>query len=89
MAVICNLNRKWITICCWSKICSSMLLQARCHCISGVGVSGRMWSGRYIHILNLPTMYAAVYAMSHSVKPCIVRVKYCNHLLAVDMAGVA
>ena len=47
------------TFCCWLKICSSMLLQARCHCTSGVGVCGRMWSGQYI--LNLPTVYAAVY----------------------------
>ena len=38
---------------------SSVLLQARCHCTSGVGVCGRMWSGQYI--LSLPTVYAAVY----------------------------
>ena len=26
----------------------SVLLQAKCHCTSGVGVCGRMWSGQYI-----------------------------------------
>ena len=52
-----NLNRKWIILCCWPKICSSVLLQARCHCASGVGVCGRMWSGKYT--LSLPTVYAA------------------------------
>ena len=36
---------------------SSVLLQARCHCTSGVGVCGRIWSG----ILSLPIVYAAVY----------------------------
>ena len=38
---------------------SSLLLQVRCHCTSGVGVCGRMWRGQYI--LSLPTVYAAVY----------------------------
>ena len=38
---------------------SSVLLQARCHCTSGVGVCGRMWSGQ--HVFSLPTVYAAVY----------------------------
>ena len=27
--------------------------------------------------------------ISYSVSSCVVHVKYCNHLLAVDMAGVA
>ena len=27
--------------------------------------------------------------ISYSVRSCVVHVKYCNHLLAVDMAGVA
>ena len=38
---------------------SSVLLQARCHCTSGVGVCGRMCSEQYI--LSLPTVYAAVF----------------------------
>ena len=42
-----NLNRKCITLCCWLAIVVAMLLQARCHCTSGVGVCGRMWSGQY------------------------------------------
>ena len=50
-----------------------LLVQVRCHCINGVGVCGRMWSGWYI--LSLP--YS------------VIDVKYCNHLLAVDMAGAA
>ena len=25
----------------------SVLLKARCHCTSGVGMCGRMWSGQY------------------------------------------
>ena len=37
---------------------SIVLLQARCHCTSGVGVCGRMWNGQ--HILSLPTVYVAV-----------------------------
>ena len=28
-------------------------------------------------------------APGYSVSSCVVHVKYCNHLLAVDMAGVA
>ena len=31
---------------------SSVLLEVRCHCISGVGVCGRMWIGQ--NILSLP-----------------------------------
>ena len=66
---------------------SSVLLQARCHCTSGVGVCKRMWIGQYI--LSLPTVYAAVYDELLCEVTCIVHAKYCNHLLAVDMAGVA
>ena len=40
-----------------------MLLQARCHCISGVGVCGRMWR-------DLPTVYAAVYDKSYCEVMC-------------------
>ena len=35
----------FVILICWSKICSSMLLQARCHCTSGVGVCRWMCSG--------------------------------------------
>ena len=59
----------------------------RCHCTSAVGVCGRMWIGQYI--LSLPTVHAAVYDKLQCEVMCIVHVKYCNHLLAVDMAGVA
>ena len=64
-----NLNRKWITLCCWSKIDSSMLLQERCHCTSRVHVCGRMWNGQYIcgvgsiYGVYLRTVYAAVYKL--------------------------
>ena len=33
-------------------------------------------------LLSLPTVYVAV---QYSVRSCVVHVKYCNHLLAVDM----
>ena len=35
--------------------------------------------------------YICVYLciISYSVSSCVVHVKYCNHLLAADMAGVA
>ena len=54
---------------------SSVLLQARCHCTSGIGVCGRMW------------IQCMLLCISYSVRSCVVYVKYCN--LAVDMAGVA
>ena len=65
---------------------SSVLLYARCRCTSGVGVYGRMRSGQYI--MSLPTVYAAVYDKLLCEVTCVVHVKYCNHLLAVDMAGM-
>ena len=49
------------------------------------GVCGRVCSERYI--LN-STVYAAVCELLCEVM-CVIQVKYCNHLLAVDMAGVA
>ena len=39
-------------------------------------------------ILSLPTVYAAVHDGLLCEVTCITHVKYCNHLLAVDMAGV-
>ena len=66
---------------------SSVLLQARCHSTSVIGVCGRMWNGQYI--LSLPTVYVLVYDKLQYEVMCVVHVKYCNHLLAVDMAGVA
>ena len=47
---------------------------------------GRICSGQYI--LSLPAVYAAVYDELCEVI-CVMRVNYCNRLLAVDMAGVA
>ena len=54
-----------------------------------MGLVGRMCSGQYI--LNLLTVYAAVYDELLCEVMCVVHVKYCNcnHLLAVDMVGVA
>ena len=40
---------------------SSVLLQVRCHCTSGVGMCWRMWVGQII--LSLPTVHAAVYKL--------------------------
>ena len=61
---------------------SSVLLLMRCYCISGVGVCGRMWIGQ-----NILSLYMCM--ISYSVSSCVVHVKYCNHLLAADMARVA
>ena len=44
-----------------------------------------MW---YIWQYILSTVYAAQ-TISYCVRSCVVHVKYWNHLLAVDMAGVA
>ena len=35
------------------------------------------------------TEYIESTCVCYSVSSCVVHVKYCNHLLAVDMAGVA
>ena len=40
-------------------------------------------------ILSLPTVYDAVYDTLWCEVMCVVHVKYYNHLLAVDVAGVA
>ena len=50
---------------------SRVLLQARCHCTSGVGVCGRMWSGQ--HILSLLTVYIAMLLckISYTLRSCV------------------
>ena len=52
-----NFNHKWITLYCWLKIDSSVsvLLQARCHCTSGVQ------QAVYIESTYSTYVYAAVY----------------------------
>ena len=46
---------------------SSVLLKARCHCTSGVGMCGRMWSGQYILSLYLQCMLLCI---SYNVRSC-------------------
>ena len=50
---------------------SSMLLQARCHCTSGVGVCGRMWSGQYI----IESTYSVCCCVIQRKVMCVVHVK--------------
>ena len=46
-------------------------------CVEGCGLGSS-------YILSLPTAHATVYKLYEVM--CAVHVKYCNHLLAVDMA---
>ena len=53
---------------------SSVLLQVRCHCTSGVGVCGRMWSGQYI--LSLVGLQCMLLCMiRYSVRSCVLSFK--------------
>ena len=54
-----NLNCKWITLCCWLKIIvccyrQDVIVQMGLVCVEGCAMGS-------IHILSLPTVYAAVY----------------------------
>ena len=61
-------------MCCYRR---DVIAQVGLVCVEGCGLGSS-------YILSLPTAHATVYKLYEVM--CAVHVKYCNHLLAVDMA---
>ena len=84
-ALLYDYNLKWITLCCWLKIVvccyrQDVIIQVGLVCVEGCAMGSES---------TYSIKYAAVYDELLCEVMRIVHVKYCNHLLAVDMPGVA
>ena len=78
-----NLSRKCIKLCCWLAIVvccyrRDVIVQVGLVSVEGCGVGS-----------IIESTYSVCCCVIQRKVMCVIHVKYCNHLLAVDVAGVA